>query len=251
MINFFEYGSDVVAIETCAAGAGDMRVGTGVTQVAAVDDLTQIPIAGHLDLSLGLAYFLRNLMQDSTTDPDLVELDSEGKDYVRGWRTVASFVYTWEEVDSFAACDVQVQIGRSGGGWFLRTTTDSPDSTDDCDDTSYDTESEATEAAIELAKTTNEANEGECASEYLRRVLRETAGDPCDDGEFCVYFRSAIAADCHLCVRYETVEQASAMVRLSNLQLQERNPGQLLCGYQVRQMVSVDGHMQWVETDES
>ena len=141
-INFYKYGSDIIAIETCCAGHGPMKVGTGRTQVAAIDDLEGTPIEGHLADEKGLRYLLSQ-MQDSETDADELELlDDEDKSDVSDWETVASFVTTFPDGDSTGACDTEVQIGRSGGGWYLQTKDDAGGS-DDCDDTAYETEDEA------------------------------------------------------------------------------------------------------------
>lgn len=244
-INFYQYGSDVVAVETGIPGHGPMRVGVGNSQVKAIDDLEATPIEGHLDDSLGLSWLLSQ-MQDSDTEVDDLELlDDETKADVLSWETVATFVCTYPDGDSDGACDVEVQIGRSGGGWYLRSQDDAGGS-DDCDDTAYDTEEEAREAAEEFAESNNEAEEGEDAEKYLARQLEDEAGEPCDDGEYGVYWASACSEDERVVARYETVEQANAAAEIKNKGLHEHNPGgSLLCGYEVRQLVSVDGHMRW------
>lgn len=247
-INFYAYGSDIIAVETRCAGHGPMKVGCGNSQVKAVDDLEGTPIEGHLADELGLRWFLSQ-MQDSETDADEMELlDDEDKSDVRDWETVATYVSTFPDGDGTGACDVEVQIGRSGGGWYLQSKDDAGGS-DDCDDTAYETEEAAREAAEEFASENHEADEGEDAEKYLARQLEETAGEPCDDGEFCVYWTTALD-DAHVVARYETSEQAAAAAEIKNKGLHENNPGQLLCGYEVRQLVADDGHMKWVAVEE-
>jgi len=249
-MDFFKYGSEVIAIKTCAPGAGDMQVGVGKTQLDAVDNLESIAIPGHLAKVEGLRHVVIHLTGDHITDIDeLEELDPEGKADVTKWEKAASFVRTFPNDDREGACDVGIQIGRSGGGWYLQSS-DNAGGPDVFDDTAYDSKGEALEVAQDIAKTENEANEGEDAAEYLVRQLREIAGTPCNDGEYCVYWASSCKEDCHVSVRYETAEQAEAMTELSNQQLAVANPGRQLCGYEVRQMVAVDGHMVWVKLDE-
>lgn len=251
MITFYAYGSEVIAIESCAPGDGDMRVGVGPTQVEAIDSLEGIALAGHLDVIRGIQHLLTHGLADHTTNAhELDEINPETKADVTKWENAASFVSTFPNGERDGACDVTVQIGRSGGGWYLRSTDDAGGA-DVCDDTSYDSKGEALEAATEVAENNEEGNAGENAKEYLTRQLREAAGTPCDDGEYCVYWSSACAEDCHVSARYETAEQAAAMAELSNQQLTAKNPGaSLLCRYEVRQMVSVDGHMTWAAVDE-
>jgi|WetSurMetagenome_2_1015567.scaffolds.fasta_scaffold00474_6 hypothetical protein len=49
MRNFYEYGSNVVCVETCCPGHGPMLLGLGATQSEAIDALESTPIAGHLE----------------------------------------------------------------------------------------------------------------------------------------------------------------------------------------------------------
>jgi hypothetical protein len=248
-INVYSYGSDIIAVETCCAGHGPMKVGCGNSQVKAIDDLEGTPIEGHLDDALGLRWFLSQ-MQDSETDADELELlDDEDKSDVSDWETVATYVSTFPNGDTNGACDVEVQIGRSGGGWYLQSKDDAGGS-DDCDGTAYETEEAAREAAEEFASENDEGEAGEDAEKYLARQLEEAAGDPCDDGEYCVYWSSACKEDEGVSARYETAEQATAAAEINNKGLHEHNPGQLLCGFEVRQLTSVDGHMQWVAIEE-
>lgn len=249
-INFYQYGSDVVAIETGITGHGPMRVGMGNSQVKAVDDLEATPIEGHLADSLGLRWLLEQCRDNETDVDDIELLADETKSDVLDWTTVATFVCTFPDGDADGACDVEVQIGRSGGGWYVRSQDDAGGS-DDCDDTAYDTEDEAREAAEEFAESNNEAEAGEDAEKYLARMLEEQAGESCDDGEYGVYWASACTENERIVARYETVEQAQAAAEIKNKGLHEHNPGgNLLCGFEVRQLTSVDGHMQWVECEE-
>jgi hypothetical protein len=249
MEHFFKYGSKIIVIKTCLPGEGDMQVGVGDTQVAALDNLEAIAIPGHLAEIEGLKQAL-HLVGDSTMDAnELEEIEPEDKEDVTKWVSVASFVSTFPNGDRDGACDVAIQVGRSGGGWYLRSINDAGGD-DDCDDTAYKSKGEAIAAAQVFAEANNKGNAGENASAFLTRQLREAAGTPCNDGEYCVYWASTREEDCHVSVRYETAEQAEAAAELSNQQLAVANPGRLLCGYEVRQMVSVGGHMVWVKLDE-
>jgi hypothetical protein len=224
-----------------------MKVGCGNSQVKAIDDLEGTPIEGHLDDTLGLRWFLSQ-MQDPEDADELELLDAEDKSNVADWETVATYVSTFPDGDTNGACDVEVQIGRSGGGWYLQSKDDAGGS-DDCDDTAYETEEAARAAAEEYASENHEGEEGEDAEKYLVRQLEEAAGDPCDDGEYCVYWTTA-GDDEYVVARYETSEQAEAAAEIKNKALHEHNPGQLLCGFEARQLTSVDGHMQWVAIEE-
>jgi hypothetical protein len=194
---------------------------------------------------------------------EIVEADEDGYDHivegteltageksdVSDWETVSSYVATFESgTDQPGACDVEVQIGCAGSVWYLRTHDDGGN--DDCDATAYETEEAAREAAEEFADDQNEGEAGEDAEKYLARQLEEAAGEPCDDGEYCVYWASACKEDKGVSARYETIEQATAAAEIKNNGLHQHNPGQLLCGFEVRQLTSVDGHMQWVEIGE-
>jgi len=169
---------------------------------------------------------------------------------VSDWETVATFVCTFESgTDQPGACDVEVQIGCAGSAWYLRSNDDAGGS-DDCDDTAYETEEAAREAAEEYASENDEAEAGENSEKYLARHLEEAAGEPCDDGEYCVYWASACKEDEGVSARYETAEQATAAAEIKNKGLHQHNPGQLLCGFEVRQLTSDDGHMKWVAIEE-
>lgn len=171
------------------------------------------------------------------------DLELGGKE-TAGWETTASYVSTFadDSPDGEGACDVEVQIGCGDDGrWYLRTTDDAGGS-DDCDDTAYDTEEAAREAAAAFADAEHEALEGEGAEDYLARKLEERAGEKSDDGAWCVWWYSAIREDEGPRECYETEEQAEAACEISNAALHATNPGQLLCGFEVRQWV--DG--EWI-----
>jgi hypothetical protein len=242
-ISFYQNGSDVVAVET-GMPEHTIRVGVGSTQIEAVDSLegTALQSAGNTEVDAlnwcaGAGWWTRKDVKD------MGSLDSEGKadvdQYVSGWDTVATFVGTFpsgqSSDDPDGACDVEVQIGRSGGGWYLRTKDDAGGN-DDCTDTAYDTEDEAREAAEEFAASNNESNDGEDAKDYLARMLEESVGESDDDGEYCVYWATA-GDDSGPGERYATREQAEARCKIANKHLHERNPGDLLCGYSVRHIV--------------
>jgi hypothetical protein len=160
------------------------------------------------------------------------DLGVEGKDHVEEWETVASYVATFED----GACDVNVQIGQGlDGNWYLRTSDDAGGD-DYCDVTGYDSREDAEGAAEEFADKHNEADEGEDAEDYLQRQLEETAGDPDPEGEYCVYWDTALE-DSGPGKRYASPEAATAAAELANNRLHENNPGgNLLCGYEPRRL---------------
>jgi len=167
------------------------------------------------------------------------------KSGVTSWNTEACYVATFPSDDGEGACDVEVQIGEAGGRWYLRTTDDGGGS-DECDDTSYATEEAAAAAAEEFATDSNEADEGENAEDYLLRRLEEAAGEPEPEGEWCVYWETALD-DAGPRERYATQEQADAAAQLANESLHAANPGgDLLCGFEVRQLV--DGEWAQVQS---
>jgi hypothetical protein len=165
------------------------------------------------------------------------------KDSIDNWTTVETFVCTYPDGQSSddpdGACDVEVQIGSAGSVWYLRTQDDAG-GPDDCDDTSYDTEDEAAEAAEAFAASHNEADAGEDAEAYLARMTAERAGEPDDEGDYCVWWETVDDDECGVHARYATQEQAEAACEIANDGLHKHNPSQLLCGYQVRVVAGDD-----------
>lgn len=200
------------------------------------------------------------------------------KSDVGSWETVASFVATFPSDNGEGACDVDVQIGEapitadadedgncpecghpadgsSGHGscdhpshpgstvWFIRTRDDAGGD-DDADDTQYATEDVAREAAEAYASEHDEGN-GEDAESHLRAADEATAGEPDADGEWCMYWETALD-DAGPRTRYATEEQAQAAAKIANIDLRAANPGgNLLCGFSVRSLVDGD----WVESE--
>lgn len=153
-----------------------------------------------------------------------------------GWDTIASYVATYPSDGEDGACDVRVEIAESEHGvWYLRTDDDAGGS-DECDATAYATREAAVEAAEAYAADANEGDVGEDADAYLARKLEDRAGEPCADGEWCVYWET-VGDDGHAEERYETEGQAQAACEIANTALRARHPGHLLCGYEVRQLV--------------
>lgn len=166
------------------------------------------------------------------------------KSDVGSWESVASYVSTFPSDDGEGACDVEVQIGETNGVWLVRTQDDAGGS-DDADDTEYATRDEAESAAEEFAANADEGNGNDDAEGYLRRADETAAGEPAADGEWCVYWETALD-DAGPRERYTTQEQAEAAAKIANDDLRAHNPGgNLLCGFSVRSLV--DG--EWVETD--
>lgn len=157
------------------------------------------------------------------------------KDSVDRWESIASYVATFPADDGEGAADVNVQIGEAAGVWFMRTNDDAGGS-DEADDTAYDTR-EAAEAAAEAFAAEHDEGDGEEDAEgYLRARDEAAAGEPDPTGEWCVYWATALD-DAGPRERYETAEQARAATRIANKDLRARHPGNLLCGYEVRQLV--------------
>jgi hypothetical protein len=168
------------------------------------------------------------------------------KDEVQSWETASSYVSLFPSDDGEGACDVEVQIGEVAGHWFLRTQDDAGGS-DECDDTSYSSKSEAEAAAEDFADEHHEADdEDENAAEYLKRQLEETAGEPDPEGEYCVYWDTS-GDDEGPGKRYASPEAATAAAELANQGLHKHNPGgNLLCGYEPRRLVNG----KWIGLDE-
>jgi hypothetical protein len=125
--------------------------------------------------------------------------------------------------------------------WFIRTTDDGGGG-DECDDTEYSSESEARDAAELYAEECHVGEAGEDAADYLRRQQEQLAGEPMADGDWCVYWETVLE-DAGPRERYATAEQAEAAAALLNDELHRHNPGQLLCGFGVRELVDGD----WIQ----
>ncbi len=159
------------------------------------------------------------------------------KDSVRHWSTVASYVSTFSTGNDESACDVEVQIGKAGGVWFVRTLDDHGGG-DDADDEQYSSEEDATEAAEVLAAEFQEAEDGETAEDYLARQLVERIGDPDPDGRWACYWESINPEDERVESRYATREQAEAATIMAQAQFRSRYPNGALCGYVVKELES-------------
>lgn len=183
------------------------------------------------------------LQNDEGTGPSETIEPGRKADVTR-WETVASYVATFPSDGEEGACDVEVQIGEAQGVWFVRTSDDAGGS-DDAPDTGYASRVEAANAAEAFAANAQEAEEGEDAGDYLRRQKEEQRGKEDPDGEWCSYWTSAIREDEGPRARYATEEQAVAAVAIANEELRARNPGSLLCAFEVRHLV--DG--EWVGID--
>lgn len=163
----------------------------------------------------------------------------------RDWVAVATYVQTYPADPHDGACDVVVQIGQGeDGSWYLRTSDDAGGS-DDADDTAYRDEWAAATAADAYASDRDEGSCGEDAAGYLRRMTELRAGEPDADGEWCVYWSTALD-DPGPRERYETREQAEAAAEIANEDLRQTHRGHLLCGCDVRQLV--DG--EWISLEE-
>ena len=106
----------------------------------------------------------------------------------------------------------------------------------------FPTRKDAVAAAQAYAAENDEGVGGEDADQMKERLLRQTAGEPDNEGEYCVWW-STVGDDSHVVGRYATAEQAMAAGELADRDLRERYPGTLLCGFEVRRLD--DG--QWVE----
>jgi len=167
------------------------------------------------------------------------------KDDVSTWETVDAYVQTFPSDGADGACDVEVQIGEANGLWFLRTRDDAGGSDDATADT-YGTQEDAEAAATAFAAERHEGEDGESAEAYLDRKTAERAGEPDPSGEWACYWTTALDGESRVEDRYATREQAEAAADVADKALRAANPGHLLCGYGVRQLV--DG--EWVAIDE-
>lgn len=136
--------------------------------------------------------------------------------------------------------DGAATVSESTQWWF-----DAGDETDREEHGPYCTEEEARAEAAEYASENDEAESGEDAEAMAKRLLEERAGEPYQDGEWCVYWESSLDYD-HVVRRYATCEAATAAAELLASELADRYPGRLRCGYGVR--VMRDG--EWVRADE-
>jgi len=167
------------------------------------------------------------------------------KEDVTRWESVAAYVSTFPSDDGEGACDGEVRVGEAGVRWYVQTS-DEAGGSDEADDTAYDTRKEAVAAAEELADRLGEGEPGEDAEDYLARKLRERAGEPCTDGEWCVYWSTSLE-DSGPRERYDSEDAARAAVEIANADLHAAHPGgNLLCGFEVRELV--DG--EWVRSDD-
>ena len=167
------------------------------------------------------------------------------KSEVGDWETIDTYVATFFDDNEIGegACDVEVQIGEADGGlWFIRTRDDAG-GYDVAPDDAY-TSREAVEAAAASFKALqHEAAQGEDAEDYLHR-RREEAAEVDPDGEWAVYWETALD-DEHVVSRHPTQTAAEAAAALHDQGLKASHPGSLRCGYSVRKLV--DG--EWTDTE--
>jgi hypothetical protein len=168
---------------------------------------------------------------------------------VESWESVASYVATYpgRDDDDEGACDVDVQVGDAAGVWFVRTTDDAGGGDDSADHTIYASRDAAEAAAAELAWERDEAEPSEDAEDYLRRRLIDRAGEPDPDGDYCVYWDTALD-DSGPRERYASAEAATAAAEIAQRRLEDHHPGgRLKCGYSVR--VLMDGEWQQIDSE--
>lgn len=158
------------------------------------------------------------------------------KQEVFRWETVAGYVATFPSDEGEGACDVEVQVGSDpDGSWYVRTRDDAGGS-DDADDTAYTSRDKAAAAAEEFAAAADESD-GDSAETYLTLQLERRAGQPDPEGLWCVYWNS-VGPDSGSRERYKTQDAATAATELANAELKARHPGNLLCSYEVRELVN-------------
>lgn len=215
--------------------------GNGNQITAGLQEHNARKVAQRIANERGEAVFLYPIPSVEGDDAETIE--PERKDDVGLWDTETTYVTTYPADDGEGACDVEVQVGEAGGRWYLRTVDDAGGS-DEADDTAYPSEDAARAAARAFAAERDEGD-GEDAEGYLAAKLAERAGEPCTDGEWCVYW-STVGDDSHVVDRYATEEQARAAAEIASDALHRSNPGHLLCGYEVRTLV--DGV--WTYADE-
>lgn len=178
-------------------------------------------------------------------DADIISYISD-KSSVFSWETVASYVQTFDNGDDLGACDVELRVGEAyfegepTGVWFVCTVDDAGGS-DDFDDSTFPSYENAVLAAQEFAEDHNEANSDQDAVDYLEAQEQARAIENAN-GEWACYW--SCLKESRAESRYATEDAAKAAVSLAKHQLERKYPGNnLLCGYQVRQLV--DG--EWVQ----
>lgn len=194
---------------------------------------------GNRDYSIGDTLYVivrrpdGSQVQDSRT-LELEDFDGSVSD-VNEWEHIADYVACLYGTDGDQPGDCVVEIGKTPhGAWYVRH---GDDGCKDEDEGPFATRDEAEARAQEWADELNEACEGEDAEAMQARLLAERAGEPDEDGEYCVYWETA-GDDDHVVERYGSAEAAEAAAELRNQQLAAKHPGgNLLCGYAVRQLV--------------
>jgi len=166
--------------------------------------------------------------------------------------------YDYEAVDSYVstfpsdrhpmgegAADVMVGVASAGEGWrerwYVSAWDDAGGWFDEDDDSAYETEDEAIEAAKALAAEKDEGNGKESAEDYLRRQLAEAAGDQDPRGAWGISTDGEYPEE-----RYASQEQAEAACALAECALDDRYRGtRRLIAYGVIHRVAG----QWVGVD--
>lgn len=181
---------------------------------------------------------------------DLEPCDDVIGDYVTeplgdvDWEAAYGYVACLYGDDSSEPGDCRVRVGQDDAGlWWL------DDGDDDCSESSgpYYDRASAEVAAKKLAQEQHEGEEGEDADAMIARLEAECAGEPCDDGDWCVYWLTG-GDDEHVVARYDSEDAATAACDGRNRNLARQYPGgNLLCGYAVRRLV--DG--EWVAVDDT
>lgn len=197
------------------------------------------------DYAVGDRLYVIVRLSDGTNRTDSRELTADDLDVdasdVGDWETVASYVSCVYGPEGDQPGDCETRIGEVRGVWFV----------DDGDDSvradtygPFASREEAEAKAEELAKQQHEGQEGEDADGMRTRLLVDAAGEPDEEGNYCVYW-DTVGDDAHVVERYSTQEAASAAADLKNEGLHRHNPGgNLLCGYEIRELV--DGEWQAV-----
>jgi hypothetical protein len=108
--------------------------------------------------------------QEEDSNPTLIESE---------WATIGSYVYVCnqDQVDqgSPEAIDVEVRLVHDDQGNIYVQTVDEIDGTSLWDDIPYETQAEAESAAKEVIDSSHEAEPGENAAAYLKRIKAEEA----------------------------------------------------------------------------
>jgi hypothetical protein len=162
---------------------------------------------------------------------------------------VASYVSTFPSDGGDGACDVAVCVAEHEGvAWSVHTRDDAGGS-DEGPGILFAARTEAVDAAEALADKMGEGNAGEDAEDYLRRLEDEaaTAAKTDDAGSYAIVWESA-GEPGRVISTHPTYADACAAMAPMDREFRERNPGPLLCGFEIRTFDDDTGR--WISVDD-